>query len=258
MNYPTDFTFYCKLKKEPGTTNKDDIIRCIQNMFNLSKDYNCIDNIKFNVRLNCAFVKVSKEIEETIEKKNLNTILYTDNDTNIIVYPYYTINEIKERTSPNKKLGNEQFKQYLETEINSSPSKKRCFDNIDESLVLSKYFENDMFKSKSNKKFVGVDVFKLNNNIKDIFDIKNNPKSQTLEVNVLNSNSNYIDVKTDSDSKIQIRRSIYEEIERLDTDLYLSKINAESIKKMYDDVLNEISKLEELKQNKINEMTKLF
>lgn len=207
MSYPFDYTFYCKLYKEPGTTRIQDINKCIQNMFNLPSYYECINNIKFNTRINCAFVKVIKDIEDKIEKKKPFTELYRDiDDTNIIIYPYYSINELNEYKSPNKK--------------DNLYSKKRSVDDIDDSQI----------------------------------------KKQCLDFDPFRSNSNYIDVKPQNDTeiKIQLRRSVYEEIEKLDTEINIAKINAEELKITYDNVLDEISKLEELKKNKINEITKLF
>ena len=102
MNYSTDFTFYCKLNKEPGTTNISDIDKCIQNMFNLPSYYQCIDNIKFSTKNNCAFVKVLKFIEYELQKKNYYERIYHDNhDTKISVYPYIKLNKYR---SPNGKL----------------------------------------------------------------------------------------------------------------------------------------------------------
>lgn len=208
MSYSTDFTFYCKLYREPGTTKIQDINKCIQNMFNLPSYYQCIDNIKFSTKNNCAFVKVIREIEEKIEKRDPYTELYRDsNNTNIIIYPYYSINQLNEYKSPNKKDD-----LYLST--------KRYFNNTE----------------------------------------KLETKKQCLEIDVFESNNNYIDIKplNENEIKIQFRRSLYEEIEKLDTELNISKINAEELKISYENILNEISKLEEIKQNKINEITKLF
>ena len=103
MENSIDFTFYCKLNKEPGTTTFTELNRCIQNMFNLPRYYNCIDNIKFNTRLNCAFIKVIKVIEDKIDKKEPYCELYRDiDDTNIITYPYYSVHNLKNYKAPNR------------------------------------------------------------------------------------------------------------------------------------------------------------